>query len=140
MVAPLLDAQSAAEFQAALHQLQADIHARLYTDAYQCWTVNRPAGWKDSTDVEAQALVESGTGRLKANGAGGPQTGEMVITIESPYRFTTLADAAIETGHLLVINGQRLFRVDLPKRAGETDLLMQVYVTELFQTPMPGGA
>jgi hypothetical protein len=140
MVARLLNAADAAAFDAALQQLQRDIHDFRHPDAYQCWRVNRPAGWKDSTDVEAQALVESGTGRLKANGAGGPQTGEMVITIESPYRFTTLADAAIETGHLLVINGQRLFRVDLPKRAGETDLLMQVYVTELFQTPMPEGA
>lgn len=111
-----------------------------HDDTYDCWTVNRDAGWADSTAVEAQTIVESGTGKLYANGAGGPQSGEMVITVESPYRFRTLATAEIETGHLLVINGTRLFRVDVAKREDVADELMDVYLTELFTTPMPEGS
>lgn len=137
MVSRLLDAATAAEFTTTIQQLQTDIHNFRHPDTYVCWTVNRPPGWADGTDTEAQAIVELGTGRLKENGPGGPTSGEQVIHVESPYRFTTLATSQIDTGHLLVINGDRLFRVDVGKREDSDDVLMRVYLTELFNTPMP---
>jgi len=121
----------------ALPVIQQAVHDELHTDTYTCWTVNRPAGWADSTSVEALAVVETGTGKLRANGIGGPQTGEMVVNIESPFVFRTAATDGIQPGNLLVINGERLFRVDNPKPEYGADRLMSVGVTELFQTPMP---
>ena len=122
----------------AMPQIQQAVHDELHTDAYTCWTVNRPAGWADGTDVEAQAVVASGTGKLYANGAGGPIAAEgMVIHTESPYRFRTFASDPVENGHLVAINDARLFRVDVVKREGADDRLMDVYLTELFATPMP---
>lgn len=122
------------------------VHAELHTDTYDCWRVNRPAGWADSTTVEAQELIASDTGRLYEEGAGGPQVNE-VIALESPYRFRTEADAPIEAGHLLVItvNGAHpdiarprsthLFRVDVTKPTGRE--LMNVYLAKLTNTPLP---
>lgn len=133
----VLDTRTAQLFTSTIRQFQQDIHREWHTDAYDCWKVNRPAGWADGTGAEAQEKIESGAGKLYANGAGGPQSGDLVISIESPYRFRTLADAAIESGHLLVLNGQRLFRVDVAKRENVDDELMDVYLTELFSTPMP---
>lgn len=130
-------ARGFATLREALPAIQQAVHDELHTDTYECWTVNRPAGWADSTSVEAQAVVASGTGKLYANGIGGPQTSEMVVSIESPFRFRTAATDAIAPGHLLVINGNRLFRVDNPKPEYGDDLLMDVGVTELFRTPMP---
>lgn len=137
MVARLLDAATAAEFTAAIQQLQTDIHDFRHPDAYVCWTVNRDAGWEDGDSVETQGIVETGTGKLSEGGVGGPVAGEGVIHIESPYRFRTLATSAIEPGHLLVINGSRVFRVDDARREHADDILMTVYVTELFNTPLP---
>lgn len=131
----VLDHRSAQVFTATIQQFQRDIHREWHTDPYDCWQVNRDANWPDSTSVEGQALVESGYGRLYTNGVGGPQGSEMVIHIESPYRFRTVAESGIETGHLLVI-GNRRFRVDVVKRRGD-DVLMDVYLTELFSTPLP---
>ena len=121
----------------ALPVIQQAVHDELHTDTYDCWTVNRPAGWADSTSVEAKAIVGSGTGKLRANGIGGPQAGEMVISIESPFVFRTESTDTIRPGNLLIVNGTRLFRVDNPKPEYGADLLMDVGVTELFQTPMP---
>ena len=137
---PYVGAGTVATIRAAKARARATTAAITFADTYTCWRVNRPAGWEDSTSVETQGLVESGVGRLRPNGAGGPITGEMVIAVESPYRLRTWADALIDTGHLLVVNGARLFRVDLPKRGGAGDPLMDVYVTELFKTPLPEGA
>ncbi len=111
---------------------------QLWVDDYTCWTVDRPTGWSDGTSIEAKAMVGEGRGKLRANGAGGPQSGDNVIHIESPYRFRTWADAPIETGHLLVVNEERLFRVDITKPGDADKLHMDVYLTELFLTPMPG--
>ncbi len=138
MVTRLLDAASAAEFRASIAQLQRDFADFIYTGPFQFWTVNRPAGWEDGVGIETQGRIGAGTGKLYEQGAGGPQTGEQVIHIESPYRFRTEASHAIETGHMLVLDTGRRFRVDLPKREGDDDLLMNVYLTELFNTPMPG--
>lgn len=133
----------------ALPAIQQAIHDELHTDTYTCWTVNRPAGWADSTSVEALGVVESGTGKLRANGVGGPQTGEMVVSLESPFVFRTEAwrphpdvpelrmETDIQPGNLLVINDTRLFRVDTPKPEYGDDRLISIGVTELFQTPMP---
>lgn len=140
MVSRILDAATAREFTGAIRQFQQDIHEEWHRDTYTCWTVNRSAGWADSTSVEAQEKTSSGAGKLYASGVGGPQSGEMVVYLESPYRFRTLATAEIETGNLLVINGDRLFRVDIAKREHVDDQLMDVYLTELFTTPMPEGA
>lgn len=136
----LLDAATAAEFKGGIAQLQADVHDFLHTDVYACWTVNRPVGWADSASVESQGQIGVGTGKLYEQGAGGPQSGEQVIHVESPYRFRTLTTSPIDTGHLLVVNGQRLFRVDVVKRESDDDRLMNGYLTELFNTPMPGRA
>src|SRR5665811_2250052 len=134
MVVRILDAASAAEFTSSIAQLQDDVHTFLHTDAYTCWAVNRPAGWVDGDGAEGTDPIGAGTGKLYENGAGGPQSGEQVIHVESPYRFRTLSTAQIDTSNLLVINGDRLFRVDIGKREAKTDLLMNVYVTELFST------
>ena len=134
----MLDPRTARFFTGTIQQFQRDIHREWHGDTYDCWTVNRGIGWADNTAVEAVELVESGTCRLYPNGAGGPQSGEMVIHVESPYRVRTLATSSIDAGHLLVINGARLFRVDVAKRGKTEDVLVDVYLTELFATPMPG--
>ena len=142
----VLDTKTAKFFTDTIHQFQRDIHREWHDDAYDCWRVNRPAGWADSTAIEAQELIESGSGKLYANGGGGPQSGEIVISIESPYRFRTVSDSLISAGHLLVLSGvqpdkpTRLFRVDLAKRESVDDELMDVYLSELFSTPLPEGA
>lgn len=136
MVRPLFSAATAAKLKVVRERGFETIRL-FHDDAYACWTVNRSAGWADSTSIEAQAIVESGLGKLYANGKGGPQSGEMVIHLESPYRFRTLTTANIHAGNLLVINEDRLFRVDITKPEDTDDLLMDVYLTELFSTPKP---
>ena len=136
----VLKPRVAASFTQTIQQLQQDVHEGWHHDTFDVWTVNRSAGWADGAGVEAQVKVASDVGRLYANGAGGPQAGEMVINIESPYLLRTVASAPIESGHLLVINGTRLFRVDVAKPEGVDNLLMDVYLTELFSTPMPEEA
>lgn len=145
---PLFSAATAARLK-TIRQDGFETVRMFHDDTYTCWTVNRPAGWADSTSVEAQAPVETGTGKLYAQGVGRPQTAEMVVALESGYRFRTLAwwahpdfpelsvDTAIAPGTLLVINGDRRFRVDDVKREDVDDRLMDAYLTELFQTPMP---
>ena len=136
MVRPLFPAATAAKLKVVRARGFETIRL-FHDDAYACWTVNRSAGWADNTAVEAQAAVETGYGKLYANGKGGPQSGEMVIHLESPYRFRALATANIVSGNLLVINTDRLFRVDIVKPEDTDDLLMDVYLTELFNTPIP---
>lgn len=140
----VLDTQSAQMFTGTIRQFQQDIHREWHEDAYDCWRVNRGETWADSTSVEAQELIESGTGKLYANGEGGVSPGlvaEGVLALDSPYRFRTVADSSIGTGHLLVLSGvqpdkpTRLFRVDDVKRTGS--VLMDVYLTELVSTPLP---
>lgn len=133
----VLNTRTAKFFTDTIQQFQQDIHNEWHTDAYTSWKVNRPAGWTDGGSVEAQQSLESGYGKLYANGKGGPQSGEMVIHLESPYRFRVLTTANISAGNLLVINGDRLFRVDVTKPEHEGDVLMDVYLTELFSTPKP---
>lgn len=132
----VLDHRSATTFTRTIRQFQQDIHREWHTDQYECWRVNRGESWADSTAVEAQERVETGRGKLYTNGIGGPQGGDMVIHVESPYRLRTVSESGIETGHLLVI-GDRRFRVDVTKRADIDDRLMDVYLTELFSTPFP---
>ncbi len=139
MVSSLLGARQVAQLKVT-RQRGFQTVQQFWDDGYACWTVNRPAGWSDGAGVESLALIEMAMGKLYEQGAGGPQSGEQVIHVESPYRLRTLATSLIDTGHLLVINGARLFRVDLPKREGDDDVLMNVYLTELFNTPMPGAA
>ncbi len=140
----VLDTRTAQMFTRSMQQFQQDIHREWHEDAYDCWRVNRAAGWADSTSVEAQELIESGAGKLYANGQGGPQVGEGMIALDSPYRFRTEASCLIDTGHLLVLSGvqpdkpTRCFRVDVAKREDVNDVLMDVYLTELFTTPVPG--
>lgn len=133
---PLFSAATAARLK-TIRQDGFETVRMFHDDTYTCWTVNRPAGWADSTSVEAQATVETGTGKLYAQGVGRPQTAEMVVALESGYRFRTLATSAIAPGTLLVINGDRRFRVDDVKREDVDDRLMDAYLTELVQTPMP---
>lgn len=133
----ILDTATAKIFTDSMREFQQDIHREWHKDEYVCWTVNRPAGWSDGQGVEAEQVVETGTGKLYANGAGRPQSGDLVIHIESPYRFRTLTTTAIASGNLLVLNGERLFRVDVAKPEHVNDQLVNVYMTELFSTPMP---
>lgn len=156
MVAPLYSNRTQRRINSAFRRLDWTFYLN-YADEYDCWRVNRGPGWADSTAVEATERIGHGMGDLIPQGPGGPQASEMVISLESPYRFNTLAfdpetndPVRIESGHLLAIRGhadngqsetgQRLFRVDLVKRGRDTDLLMDVYLTELFSTPMPGVA
>lgn len=137
MVGRILTAADAAVFEASLDQLSRDIHEYLHDVPYQCYRINRDAGWEDGIGVEGAELVATGTGSLIPNGAGGPQASENVIHLESPYRFRTVADDDIQDGDLLVLDGTRRFRVDVCKRRGDDKYLMTVYLTELFVTPMP---
>ena len=146
MIESYVGASTAAAIQAARQRAKATAGVIRFVDTYTAWEVNRPAGWSDGSTVEAKAQVETGVGRLIEQGAGGPQGGETVIHVESPYRFQTYAfdpdtliASGIATGNLLVVNGARLFRVDAIKRSDSDNPLMNVYVTELFSTPMPGG-
>lgn len=133
----ILDPATARVFTESIQQLQRDIHREWHRDTYVCWAVNRPAGWQDGATVEAQEVVETGTGKLYANGAGRPQASDLVISLESPYRFRTLTTSRIKSGNLLVINDTRLFRVDIAKPEDAGDQLVDVYLTELFSTRMP---
>lgn len=134
----ILDAASAKVFRDSIHGLQQDIHLHLHRDQFCCWEVDRPHGWQDSTSIEGQRITCYGWGKLYPNGVGGPAGGDMVIHVESPYRFRAQAVDPIETGNLLVLNGSRLFRVDTTKVGEGESVLMDVYLTELFLTPMPG--
>lgn len=133
----ILDSATAKIFSDSIREFQLDIHREWHRDTYVCWTVNRPAGWADGAAVEAEAVVGTGVGKLYANGAGRPQAGDLVIHLESPYRFRTLTTNVIESGNLLVLNGERLFRVDVAKPEDINDQLVDVYMTELFSTPIP---
>lgn len=137
MVRTVLNKRTAKMFTETIQQFQRDVHREWHTDTYECWKVSRPEGWVDDEHVEADIILESGFGKLYANGKGGPQTGEMVIHLESPYRFRTLTTADIQSGNLMVINGSRVFRVDITKPEHDGDVLMDVYLTELFNTPVP---
>lgn len=157
MVTPFLDHRGQRQFKADLKRLKWTFY-QMAVDDFDCWRVNRPAGWADSTTVEVQERIAHGKGKLIPNGAGGPSAGlqtESVIFLESPYRFRTLAfdptsdmPVLIEPGHLLVLRGQkvhgkrihpaRTFRVDVVKRGADDDLMMDVYLSELFTTPTPG--
>lgn len=108
-----------------------------HDDAYTVWKLNRASNWEDGTSVDGATSIESGTGKLYSNGAGRPQGVEGMIHLESPYRFRCLATAQIESGNLLVLNGARLFRVDIGKPEDVDDDLMDVFLSELFNTPMP---
>jgi quercetin dioxygenase-like cupin family protein len=92
-----------------------------------------------------------GKGELIEAGSGGPQLGEAVIHVESPYRFQTVA-SAFETvpriaGHsepdvthcVMVINGTRLFQIDALKVESAHDLIVNVYLSERFDDPLPQG-
>lgn len=136
MVRPLFSPNTAAKLK-HLRQRGFETVRMFHDDAYACWVVNRPAGWVDGDALEAQQLVASGVGKLYANGKGGPQAGDMVIHLESPYRFRTLASDPIEAGNLLVLNASRVFRVDVVKPEDVDDQLMDVYLTEMFTTPIP---
>lgn len=137
MVAPsFLNARQVARLK-SLRQRGFTTVRQFHDDTFQAWTVDRDPDWADTGDVEADRLVASGTGRLYEDGPGGPRSGENVIHVQSPYRFRTLADAPISAGMLLVVNGTRLFRVDDAKREDADDRLMNVYLTELVNTPMP---
>lgn len=133
----VLTSRTAKFFNDTIHQFQRDIHREWHKDAYVCWAVNRGAGWVDGDTVETQSVVESGFGKLYANGKGGPQTGEMVIHLESPYRFRTVTSTYIESGNLLVLNGERFFRVDIGKPEDKDDELVDIYLTEMFTMQIP---
>jgi hypothetical protein len=121
----------------ALPALQLGVHDALHTDTYTVWRVSRDGTWVSSTDAETRGLVASGTGKLYENGAGGPTSGDTVIHIESPYRLRTTADVDIQDGDWLVLNGTRVFRVEVGKREAEADTLMNVYLAELFGVEVP---
>lgn len=131
MVERLIDSETGAIFRDTLRQLQEDVHTELHTDAYAVWRVSRGGTWVSDISAEARSLVEIGTGKLYENGAGGPQAGEMVIHVESPYRFRTLATADIEDGDWIVLNEDRVFAVDVGKRESVSDVLMNVYMAEI---------
>lgn len=133
----LLDSATARFFDSTIRQLQVDVHREWHKDEYVCWTVNRPVGWADGSTVEALAVVDRGRGMLRANGKGGPESREIIVHLESPYRLQTVAEASIQSGNLIVLNGERVFRVDVGKPEDHEDLLMDVYLTELFVTPKP---
>ena len=118
------------------------------------WTayrIDRPTGtWDAGTESEEWEAVASGTGRLSENGAGGPVQGETVISIESPYRLRTDADAfdafrtpdGSNSDHdvstaWLVIDNSRLFKVDSFKpRSGERQHA-NAYISEVFDRALP---
>lgn len=133
---PLFSAATAARLK-AIRQDGFDTIRMFHDDTFACWETDRGVDWADDGSAEGQRLVVSGTGRLYEHGPGGDVSGENVIHVESPYRFRTLADAAIEPGNLLVINETRLFRVESTKPEDTDDRLMNVYLMELFNTPMP---
>lgn len=140
----ILDPVSAKMFTDSIQELQRNIHDEWHHDSYACWKVDRESGWPDGTQVETDKASGSGTGKLYANGSGGPQSSEMVVFVDSPYRFRTLVTAGIDIGDLMVIQvgdepsgKKRLFRVDVTKPAGIDAVLMDVYLTELFSTPLP---
>lgn len=112
-----------------------------HDDSYAVWIRVRPDGagasWDDGTTGERWEQNGAGTGKLYENGAGGPTTGEDVIYVESPYRFRTLTSAAFDTTMHLVINGQRLFRVDAFKVEDIDDRLANAYLSELLDHPLP---
>jgi hypothetical protein len=157
MVAPFLDTRTQWVFKDSMRRLKWTFYL-MYVDDFDVWRVNRPAGWADSTSIEVQERIAHGRGKLLPNGTGGPAVGlvaEGVINLESPYRLRTLAfDPAtevpvlIEPGHLLVVRGQkvhgkrihpaRTFRVDEVKRGADDDIMLDVYLLELFTTPTPG--
>lgn len=152
MVRNVLSHRAAKQFSSLIQQFQMDIHNEWHNASYDCWRVKRPNGWVDGSGVETDVIVESGYGRLYPNGPGGPQSNEAVIFLESPYRFRTDVRAGFRSGYLLVIGvpgdpnahgpmeSFRLFRVDNVKPGNPDSVLMDVYLTELFNTPYPGGS
>lgn len=134
----VLDAATAAIFKTTIQDFQGDIHEHLHVDAFAVWVQRRPSGWDAGIDPEAWVQIGAGTGKLYEHGAGGPTTSEGIIFPDSPYRFRTLASAALEEGQYLVLNGARLFRIDAFKIEDIEDLLANAYVKELFGSELPG--
>jgi hypothetical protein len=158
MVAPFIDQRTRRLFTDSMRRLAWTFHL-MATDEFDCWRVNRGPGWADNTSVEAQERIAHGVGKLLPNSAGGMAPGlviEGVLAIESPYRLRALSfdpvtqePTLIREGHLLAITGHstndrpetgyRLFRVDMVKRGSDDALMMDVYLTELFNVPVPGA-
>src|SRR5215204_3222797 len=96
MVTPFLSTATASRIKTLRERGQATVR-QFHDDTYAAWEIDRPDGmtsWDDGTADERWVAVGAGTGRLYENGQGGPVADETVISIESPYRFRTLAEAA----------------------------------------------
>ena len=137
-------------FRNAIQTLQQDVHRELHTDTYTLYRVERPAGsWDTGTAGEAVTALGGGTCKLAENGPGGPSMGDGIIYPESPYQVRTLATAfdplprdpdtsAPDPSHVwMVINGDRLFKVEMVKVEAGRDLLATAYVREVFDRTLP---
>ena len=138
-------------FRDAIRTLQEDAHRELHTDTFTLYRVERPAGaWDAGTAGETWEVLASGTCSLKAQGPGGPSMGEGIVYPESPYRVRLMADAvdtlprepgtsSPDPSHAwMVINGDRLFKVEMIKVGAERSLLATAYVREVFDRDLPG--
>lgn len=138
-------------FRDAIRTLQEDVHRELHTDTYTLWIVERPAGtWDTGAAPETWTVLGAGTCKLAEHGPGGPRMGDGVIYPESPYQVRMLADAfdglpraagesTPDPSHAwLVINGDRLFKVEMVKTEADRDVLGTAYVREVFDRTLPG--
>lgn len=138
-------------FRNAIATLQEDVHRELHTDTFTLYRVERPTGtWDSGTAAESWTVLASGTGKLAEQGPGGPSMGDGVIYPESPYQFRTLAasfaalpresdTSAPDPSHAwLVVNGNRLFKVEMVKLEADRDLLGTAFVREVFDRALPG--
>lgn len=120
-----------------------------FMDGFEIWKPSRPANqWDNGTSVETLALLTSNTGKLYANGPGGPMTNEDVVFVESAYRFRTYT-SVVEgfhapgdgtpdvTGMFLVVNRSRIFVIDNAKPEDDEDWLIDLYLTEMVGKPIP---
>lgn len=106
-----------------------------HDDTYTSWVKNRPdtvgASWDAALAPETWMQVAAGTGRLYANGQGGPVVSEDVIVGQAPYRFRTLAEEPFVANvtHLLI--NDRFFKVDHFEAEDADDALANAYLTEI---------
>lgn len=129
--------------------LQTSKQGGMFLDSYELWRARRPLGaWDRGAAPEAMELLGKGNGKLYANGAGGPRTTDVVISLESAYRFRahrSITDPLRRDGYgepetagcYLVVNRARLFVLDMVKPEDIDDLLVDCYLSELIGKPVP---
>ena len=111
--------------------------------SWVAWVKVRPEdgdedSWTGGTARETwHATGTIGTGRLRENGQGGPVVGENVIYQQAPYRLRTDVSPALDATMWLVVDGDRLFKVNgFTDRGGERQH-GHAYLTEIFGEALP---